>query len=517
MGSTDIRGRRRPGLFLTSLGPVRTLLAEALPQIDPGGSFTKVDARRLRDELTRVPDATPDHPSEFFGEWSALPPHVQQVLRQLAEAQIARVMAFHPRGPAWPALARWRYSRGDYKWGVRLWQRPGLMVESLVTARQRAAWRSAPRPKLGDLIAHLGLAPGWLLGDFAEGVRVDARCRGFFSDARRQVVHAYLLGVDLIPSSEGIFFIEANTGAGLRSDRFSCFDTDPLPPGVMGFAKRNGAQKVVWFAAALTPLDAGVYASLKSAADASGLQFEVLEDPRLPPRTDLAPQLAIPGRALFPPTQIDQALVVVTRGSGVGPSHVVTEKQAAARALAASLKASGDSRVKVLPLSADPGEVEKPADPGLPNLVYKYPRMNKGEGVHFLKAKDADHARELAREIDRGSREREGRFQRFVPPDPVEGRRLRDVRAMVLISPEGAEYLGAIQRPSTTPVPDRIPEGIVEDRRPFILTQYFGNPNERIDPSLEPRIREAAMAVAEGLAEALNRTFVTRADRTASP
>jgi hypothetical protein len=61
-----------------------------------------------------------------------------------------------------------------------------------------------------------------------------------------------------------------------------------------------------------------------------------------------------------------------------------------------------------------------------------------------------------------------------------------------------------------TPIPDRLPSGIVEDRRPLIITGYFGNISTPADPAEESLIRSASLAASEGIATVLSRSFATR-------
>jgi hypothetical protein len=194
----------------------------------------------------------------------------------------------------------------------------------------------------------------------------------------------------------------------------------------------------------------------------------------------------------------------------VGPDLFLSNKEAFARVLGQELRRSGDNRVKVLPLTPDPGEVSLPDDPGSPNLVYKYPLDNQGKGVFFLRARDSSHARTLAQEVDRATGEKGGLFQPWVSSNLLPNRLIYEHRTVVLVTPIGIQYLGARRRETVTPLPPKVPEGVVEDRKPLIITGFFGNASVPVDPSEEALLEGASVALGEAIARVISRGFITR-------
>jgi hypothetical protein len=513
---------------------------DALPRTDTRGRFTKADTRVLKglvDGYSRSADAASRSggasrpllhaPEELFGPWAGLPAHVQDHLKGLADGEIRGCMTFHPRGRLWPAAVRAVYTFADtlegkerwawlrrsaLKWAPRFWFRPRMTRDALVPVLAKLRWRWVPRPSVGDLLAALGKTPRWLMRGFAEGVEVDRRCRGFFYDPDRRVVYGYLLGLDLVPTTNGVVCYEANLNAGISERmRRTFFDTDPIPAGLADFAQERGLGRVIWVGADLTPLDPWFHVQLKEGLEREGVELEVLEDERLSPRNDVPDGVPVPARALFPPHDPPEGtLVVRLRSYRIEPDNLVGNKEVFSNALGPELERKGDDRVSVLPFDVTPGEVRLPDDPGLPNLVYKYPTENKGEGVFFLRARDAEHAVALGRIIDRRTGERGGRFQPFVSSAVLPGRKIYEYRTWVLTTPDGVRYLGARRRETVTPLPVDLPEGIAERRDPFIITGFFGNVSTRADPAEEPHIRDASLAVAEGIQTLLGRTFVVR-------
>jgi len=510
--------------------PIRDHLRDALPRTDSRGRFTPSDARSLRPLVAEMRGGAETHllsPEQLFGPWAALPTHVQGYLRSLAEAEIRATMDFHPRGRIWPGTVRAIYTfertlatrnrlpwllRQTRRWAPRLWFRPRMTRDALVRRFRVMLWRRSPRPRIGHLLAGLGQTPQWLMGGFVEGVTVDPRCRGFFHDGDRRVVYGYLLGIDLVPTPNGVVCHEANLNAGLSERRRRpLWETDPIPEGLAEFARERDLDRVIWVGADLTPLDPWFHGQLWEGLTSRGIGVEVLEDIRLPTRRGIPAGVPAPGRALIPPAEPpDGSLVVRLRSYRIGSDVVVHDKDVFTRAMAPESAGMNDGTVKVLPFLPGPVDVTLPDDPGVPNVVYKYPEGGRGQGVFFFRARDADHAMALAREVDRTTGERKGGFQPWVSSAFLPGRRIYEYRVIILVTPDGVRFLSARRRESVTPIPERLSLGVVEDRRPFIITGYFGNISTAADPAEESLIRSASLAVAEGLAASLSRGFVTR-------
>jgi hypothetical protein len=350
------------------------------------------------------------------------------------------------------------------------------------------------------------------MAGFAKGVRVDPRCRGFFHDPERNVVYGYLLGLDLIPTPSGVVCVESNLNAGISERvRREYFDRDPIPLGLAELAGEHGLQHLIWVANDEGHIDPWFYSQLSEGLAEKGISLEVLEDVQSPTHRDVPEGLPVPPRILFPPERPPRnTLVVRLRSYRVGPDILVDEKQAFSQAMGPEIARTGDPRVRVLPLSTGPGDIPHPRDPGVPNLVYKYPTSDWGEGVFFLKVRDEDHAWALAKELDRITGEKDGIFQPCISSPVLPGRHIYEFRSLVLVTPVGNQYLGARRRQTVVPIPEWLEEGIVEDRRPFIITGLFGNVSVPMDPAEEPPIREGALGVADGLASVLTQGFVTR-------
>ena len=154
-------------------------------------------------------------------------------------------------------------------------------------------------------------------------------------------------------------------------------------------------------------------------------------------------------------------------------------------------------------------------------LTYKLPELDDGEGVLFLKARSAAHAREIVCEAARSAapktpidriylslRDRQGIFQQYVKTPFVDDRRLFKTRAYVLMTPLGARYLSSQRTICAKPVPAQLPFGVC-DGGPFLVSYRPGSRWVLTPPEDEERLRAAALGVARGLSEALEHGFRT--------
>jgi hypothetical protein len=168
-------------------------------------------------------------------------------------------------------------------------------------------------------------------------------------------------------------------------------------------------------------------------------------------------------------------------------------------------------------------------DGPFPNLVYKFPERDQGQGVMFMKVPSLDRARAILAdpvEMNRHSvanvwtklryrlslEDQSGIFQSYVPSSLLEGRRLSIARAHVLVTPVGMTYLSAHRVVSNIPVPTSLAEGIVERARPYIVNYSLDSEHAPIPPEEELRVKRAALSVARALCRVVESRFEVGSD-----
>lgn len=499
----------------------------SVQRVNMAGELLREDVVVLRDLLRpdRWRGRLPEHPALVLGAWESLPAPAQAVLRRAAELEIRRGMDFYPRGRLWPsmiggwltvqrALEQQRVSPAllsmGSRWASRAWDGPSRLAERTYRLRRLQAWQRGTRVTVEDLLAAIGKRPQWLLGDYVRGVRVDERCRGFHWDRAREQLFGQLIGVDLLPTARGVWCVEANISTAFNEGRRAVLDPEPSVAVLFREAAAAGVRHVVWQDMERSEVRPWLLRELHEAAHAHGMTVDVRESYRIPSRSDLAKGEPRPGKFIHSAMGQAQGTFVLRRSTFAwGSDFLVSNKAPFIRGVHAVLEALADGRAHVPTMSADPADVFAEAEEDLPNLVYKYPDIEKGEGVFFMRARDPEHANELAETVDRATGEPAGLFQPFVCSRLLEGRRVYDVRCELLITPKGARHVFSIRREAMQSLPQGLPDGLVTSSGVFTSNLATGGRFAPVDPSEADEVRDAALAIGDALVAALNNTFET--------
>ncbi|MFC1660072.1 hypothetical protein ACFL3S_01220 [Gemmatimonadota bacterium] len=514
-------------------GPEEILQAAAR-FLDEEGYYRPEDADPIRAAVRTLLGANtpPDHPRQVFGSWESLPKPAQGALRRLAEEEISGVMSLRPTGRFWPGLARLLFSFGLALQARRRflrvagWAETGSLRittalpklrERLDRRLHRVGWKKASRVSATHLLAALGRTPRWLLGDFATEVRVDPRARGFFHDRGRNVIWAYGVGVDLIPTHDGVWCVEANLNTGTFYDEgdeiWELYDPARAIERIAQRTKELGLETLWWEHKDWNALEPRLLRTIGEKAEAAGLNLIVRQDFRLRIAKGLPESLPRPLFRLVSPTDVPENTLVFRRNTfSVGSDRVVSDKEPFTRGVDAELRRAGDRRCRIPAMSRMPGSLSPLSDDGMPNLVYKYPGLWGGLGVHFMRVSTADQALDIAGRLDRDvGNNPPGLFQPFVCSRLLPGRRVYDVRCELLISPLGATFISAEKRESSQSIPEDLGEGLVSARGVFTSNTTSGGTYSWVDLAEGDEVREAALAVGEALVRLLSRGFVTSA------
>jgi hypothetical protein len=364
---------------------------------------------------------------------------------------------------------------------------------------------------VGDLLTGLGRLPRWLLGDYLTGVRVDPRARGFYHDRGRNVIWAYSVGVDLIPSNDGVWCVEANLSSGaFQEDGWEELETDRAIERLFLAVREMGVETLWWHGMDWFPVHPRLTHALTKTARAAGMKIIIQEDFRIPAPAEFPDGLPRPQKRLMSPTHPPENTLVFRRNDyRVGSDWVVSDKEPFIRSIGTSLREAGDERCRVPAMTLTPTTLLPPTDDGMPNLVYKYPNSEWGFGVHFMRVSEPAHAVAIARQLDRETGNPPGLFQPFVTSRLLPGRRVYDIRCELMISPLGVEIIYWDRRESQQSIPPVLEEGLVRDKGVYNSNIATGGEGAPMDPAEEDELRDAALAVGEGLVRLLSRGFET--------
>ena len=232
---------------------------DAIAAADPVGRLPAARVRALRARLEgsrdgEQPSMTLRDLDRLLGPFEALPPGVQRSLvREVEEDERWRLRGYELGDWHYAAvrlLRSRRYQRlarsFSYTSVVLLRDGPRSTLYALYGAAARWKGRHASRPSAGSVLRAAGLDPRSLVVYYARGLAQPAGYRGFWHDPRRNVTVGSILGVDLVPTADGFWYLESNLNPAIRPARTALYEKDdPFVVNLCRFAQEGGYRRLV--------------------------------------------------------------------------------------------------------------------------------------------------------------------------------------------------------------------------------------------------------------------------------
>jgi hypothetical protein len=506
-----------------------SLLKDAVAGIGEDGRIAAADVRRMRKARRGSHVRRSDflaEPESVLGPFDALPAPARRALARAVAVDDRWRMAGYFLG-AWHArLARWLWRLRDrLRWAGAA----RAAAEIVATAVQAGPFIALPaartkwiallgklsrRPEPGALLAANGIEVRDLAVRYVRAIPQQPSYLGFAHDPAKHNTVGVVVGLDLVHNAQGYWLIESNMDCGFLY-RAALYPEDPLVVSLLDAAVEGRYRRLV-VVSGNTSVDDAMAQQFRTGAKTRGIDVEIFENL-------FHPRFGHPGTAPLPDFDGTHTLLVRNRNYKTALDRLVHHKRASSRALTIYQEESRDATFRLPVTTSDPRvSGADPEDP-FPNLVFKMPEQDAGEGVFFLKAASAAHARDLLTETLRAAPARgavsrlfarlqdgQGVYQPYVRTPWLPDRRLYKTRAYVLLTPIEIRYLAAHRVIGSDPVPQSLPLGIVRDQAPYLVTVRPGSRLEPLPPHEEPAVREAALGVGRGLARAIVHGFRTR-------
>ena len=518
-----------------------TAMAQAVHQLDHDGRLTAENARILR----RVIAATPrEHrlyvamePERYFGPFESLPRKARDAIVQAVRDDDRWRMTGRNMGDWHFAMTRLIRTAGTKLRKSKLGRStneladvirksvqegPAYGVQELY--RRQLLWEGKfmARPTLAAMLRVAEIEPWHFAVGYARGLPQPAPFRGFWHDPSRQNTIGVMLGIDLLRTPDGWWFIESNLNSALRRERTAIYDRDPFVSSLLDFVGGQGYRHLIVMMNNAARVDRLMAKQYEEGAAAHNIRLTILEDAFLPKR---AYRLSYD----VPPVDEDRTLVMRIKYYPTSLDRLFQHTRASRQALEVYKRRSADPAFLLPPTGLEPILERIDLNDPFPNLVYKLPERDSGGGVMLLKVMSPEHAHTVLQELPRlkspesliarfrGSMHRRmfdqnGIFQPFVRSSMLPGRRLYIVRAHVLMTPIGNHFLSAHRVVSGSAVPESLPLGLVQDPTPYLVNYSEGAKYEVVPPEEESEVVTAALAVAKGLAWAAAHGFQTTAE-----
>jgi hypothetical protein len=528
------------------LGEIARALGDGFHELDALGRLPSATASHLLGRIHAQRDLallSPAYLSEaFLGRFEELPADALAGIR----AAISHRDLVHLSGQEFgPSFLRYLRTL----WRVKLWMnararrggrlaRAGSTAADVVcyasrrlpghastTARRvssrLAGWSSRGR-SLATVLACAGLDESDLVVDFARGVAQPRRYRAYWHDASCNNSVVKLVGIDFIRSEQGCWLVEANVNPALVLERSQLYRRDPLAEGMVAAARDGGYRRLVYFDNSSDGVDPLLAERLTKAAAASSIGLQIAERPNVPRSTHV--------RENYLPDGDEHTLIIDSRGFPTSLDRLIMFKTFTYHVLERYKASCDEPDLHVPAWSSEPFMPTGERGAGFPNLIYKLPEVDQGQGLVLMRGRDPEHAKAVARAVgaamgsstikDRVSKLTSGTrglWQAYITPDFAEGRRTYKIRALMLLSPLGPQLLSAHRAVATYDVPPELPFGIVADPKPYVVNHGTGARYAIVPPEEEALVRRAAEAVGRGLGFAIERAFATQSAGRASP
>jgi hypothetical protein len=511
-----------------SLAQVR----DQLGALDENGRLETMSARVLRQVMTQLlmKFGREHGPGQHLGPFDTLPQATQRIIIRAIEANDRWEMAGHELGHWHVAITRLLHKlRHNLPRSMRL-ARKLATVAAAVSQNGPARggyklyrWqlglrgKYAVRPTLAALLEATGLNVKQLAVCYARGIRQPETYRSLWHDPAQHNTVGVVLGIDLLPSADGYWFVESNLDCALRLERTALYSQDPFVSHLLDFASTQGYRHLVVLAGNSAHIDALMAKQYADGAAARKLKLTLIEDAYLP-YSDQVRGFGIP------PFQHDKTLVVRIKYYHTSLDYMLQHKWASNYALQKYKAFCAEPMLLLPPVGHQPLLGNGSMDEPFPNLVYKFPERDSGSGVLFFKATSPAHARSLLAEARLlfGPKDLRGRlfalqedanglYQPYIRPHLLDGRRLYIVRSHILLTPNGMRFLSAHRVVSGSTIPEHLPIGVVKDPRPYLVNYSLGAKYEIVPPAEEEAVKAATFAAAKGLFWAATYGFQTMA------
>jgi hypothetical protein len=517
-------------------------MTQALRQVDSDGRVTPDNADRLRRVIAETPRehrlGVAMEPERYFGPFEALPREARNAIVGAIRDDDWWRMAGHNMGSGRYAMTRLVHATNaklrQISTGCSTQEFTKLLLKLVRDGpayglhevyRQQLLWQGkcTARPTLAAMLRVAEIEPWYFAVCYAQGLPQLEAFRGFWHDPSRQNTIGVMLGIDLLPAPDGWWFIESNLNSALRIERTAIYDRDPFVSNLLEFVRGQGYRHLIVMMNNGQHVDSLMAKQYEEGAAAHKIRLTILENAYIKKRTY---------RQSYgvPPLDEGGTLVIRIKHYPTSLDHLFQHKWASRQTLEIYKRHSADPDFLLPSTGLEPILNSVDLNDPFPNLVYKLPASDMGQGVTMLKVTSPEHARTIIQELSRLPlpeplitrftrralrlmESQNGLFQPYVRSSLLPGRRLYIVRAHVLITPVGNHFLSAHRVVSGSAVPESLPLGLVQDPSMYIVNYSKGAMYEIVPPEEESEVVTAALAVARGFSWAAAYIYQSTAEQ----
>lgn len=502
---------------------IHTTVTRALDSVNNNGTISPAAARSLfrtmRDLPVELRLSIALAPEKYFGPFEFLPVNARDAIVQAISNDDKWRMAGYQIGNWHLTISRffWKFKDKLTRYNlirlkslaeilaIIIQSGPAHVVYAMYQLQHRLQGQLSSRPKLHSVLNISGIEPRNLAVCYAQKIPQPEAHRGFWHDSSKHNTYGVVLGIDLIPTSDGCWYIESNLNCGMSNTRSALYDQDPFVKNLISFTAENGYRHLMIVYNKSSHMNKFMVDQFNQESLDQNIRLTIVEDAYLA-ESPFMQSFKVPA------VHGENTLIVRTKCYRTSLDYLFDNKVACQKALAL-YKSNFTAPSLLLPASAREPLIDNvDATAPFPNLVYKLPERDAGKGVFFLKATSPDHAVKILAEAIKVNRTKnftdklysmienhDGLYQQYIRSPLLAGRLLYKVRSHVLITPVGIRFLSAHRVISRFGVPEELPFGMVNDAKPYLVNLSSSSAYEIVPPDEEQSVINASLAIAEGL------------------
>lgn len=505
----------------------------ALHLLDDRGHLPHKAAYNLRREIKDAPEKLKQdirfNPEKHIGLFETLPANAKQVIVNAIAKEDELSMIGHQMGILHIMMVRLiiklKYATAKYDLNkmrqlimfleVLFRSGPVYMIDSLF--QWQLAWQGkySLKPSMHSMLKLTGIKPRDLAICYARDIPQPLKYRGFWHDSNYNSTYGVAIAIDFIPTPEGFWHIENNLNFAASIISLAPNEFNAIVSNIFSFISKGEYQRLVIVNKTHTHIDRELAELLEVTAHAQNIKLIIIEDAYLL-QSHYVQSYSIPF------LNDRDTLVVRLKCYNTSLDYLLDNKLASQKILEIYKKKTSDPYLLLPVAGEEPVIKELDQNDAFPNLIYKFPDNDAGQGLIFIKARSNDHAKEVLKNaiavnhfknitnnIVNSIKNKNGYFQSYIHSPFIHGRRLSKVRAHVLITPNGIQFLSAHRVISKFTVPDNLSFGLVQDHRPYLVNLSTSSKYVVISDDEKSAVINASLSVAKGMSWAARLGYKT--------
>jgi len=337
--------------------------------------------------------------------------------------------------------------------------------------------------------------------DYIEKTPMDTATGAVWRKPEEVAESVMLLGFDFISSGGRLYFIEANFNAGFGRERLAIYGNgqDPVGKTLIAYASAQGIANIrIYGHNESSYYNPETELTWRNIAKNENIKLEVIDDifsgSLCSRKKKLVPELSERTLNVLVRTPLNAALIKLIAEKGNLEDFFKTEE----------LWPHEDC--VSMPSIFNGGTIANGSnDPRFPKIIIKQKTKDDAEGIVLLNSFEAPD--EFKRD--------DYIISQFLAPDLIRidtdgkiSEFVYKIRSIIIMTVNGPVYLGSYILRSATPVPDCLPEGVVEDISPFIANYSYGGFYQDVTKKEDQACRDASLAVGNGIDQFIKRKYL---------